>query len=58
MFKEPELGKRQLIDVVISEGKYEDLMGSEKKRRQDIVMVDSETNEPEVVLEDQHRLAQ
>jgi hypothetical protein len=58
MFKEPGMGKRQLIDVVISEGKYEDLMGSEKKRRQDIVMVDSETNEPEVVLEDQHRLAQ
>jgi hypothetical protein len=56
--KEIELGKRHLVDVVISEGKPEELLGSEKKRRQDIVMEDIATNEPEVVLEDQHRLAQ
>jgi hypothetical protein len=56
--KEIELGKRQLVDVVISEGNPEDIIGGEKKRRQDIVMVDIATFEPEVVLDDQRRLAQ
>jgi hypothetical protein len=56
--KEIELGKRQLVEVVVSEGNPEDILGGEKKRRQDIVMEDIATTEPEVVLENQHRLAQ
>jgi hypothetical protein len=52
------LGKRQLVEVVVSEGNPEDILGGEKKRRQDIVMEDIATTEPEVVLENQHRLAQ
>jgi hypothetical protein len=58
MQKEIELGKRQLVEVVVSEGNPEDILGGEKKRRQDIVMEDIATTEPEVVLENQHRLAQ
>ncbi|CAJ2638125.1 unnamed protein product [Trifolium pratense] len=62
--KEIELGKRQLVEVMVSEGNPEDLVGGGKKRRQDIVMEDVNATvtvtatEPEVVLENQHRLDQ
>lgn len=50
------LGKRQLVDVLISEGNPEDFKFKEKKRQ--FVAMDIEKPEPEVVLEDQHRLKQ
>jgi hypothetical protein len=53
-----ELGKRQLVDVTISEGNPEDFLGSDKKRKQDVDMVDSNAQLQEVVLDDQHRLQQ
>jgi hypothetical protein len=53
-----ELGKRQLVDVTISEGNPEDFLGSDKKRKQDVDMVDINAQLQEVVLDDQHRLQQ
>lgn len=53
-----ELGKKQLVEVLISEGRHEDFLGGAKKRRQDVVMEDASASSLEVVLENQHRLAQ
>ncbi|GAU49029.1 hypothetical protein TSUD_406820 [Trifolium subterraneum] len=55
---EQELGKRQLVEVTISEGNFADILGTDKKRRQDVVMVDNDAQTQEVVLDDQHRLIQ
>lgn len=43
------LGKRQLIDVMITEGNQEDIKGKDKKRQ--YVAMEIEKPEPEVVLE-------
>ncbi|XP_058754368.1 uncharacterized protein LOC131627544 [Vicia villosa] len=53
-----EHSKRQLIDVMITEGPVEACGSGEKKRRQDSTMEDQKLLLPEVVLEDQHRLSQ
>lgn len=53
-----ETGKRQLVEVQISEGNIEDVMGGEKKRRHDVEMIDSSSQKVEVVLDDQHHRVQ
>lgn len=53
-----ESGKRQLVEVVISEGNIEDIRGGEKKFKGDVVMEDQSNKNEEVVLVDQHRLQQ
>jgi hypothetical protein len=53
-----ELGKRQLVDATISEGNPEDFLGSDKKRKIEVDMVDNNAQLQEMVLDDQHRLQQ
>jgi hypothetical protein len=53
-----ELGKRQLVDATISEGNPEDFIGSDKKRKIEVDMVDNNAQLQEMVLDDQHRLQQ
>ncbi|CAJ2638278.1 unnamed protein product [Trifolium pratense] len=53
-----DLGKRQLVEVVISEGHPEAILGGEKKRRQEVEMIDTNLTEQKVVLAGQHRLDQ
>jgi hypothetical protein len=53
-----ELGKRQLVDTTISEGNPEDFLGSDKKRKIEVNMVDNNAQLQEMVLDDQHRLRQ
>ncbi|XP_058776207.1 uncharacterized protein LOC131650519 [Vicia villosa] len=55
---EMEMGKRQLIDVMIIEGDVEGCVSGEKKRKGLGVGEEKSVKEPEVVLDDQHRLAQ
>lgn len=51
-------GKRHLVEVLMLEGSLEDLGAVGKKRKQDVEMKEASTPEPEVVLDDKHRLAQ
>lgn len=53
-----ELGKRQLVDVAISEGGINELRGGDKKKKQYVVMVDSSDHVERVVLLDQHHPTQ
>jgi interleukin-1 receptor-associated kinase 1 len=53
-----ELGKRQLVDVAISEGNIDFIKNGDKKLKGDVVMEDCnkhDANDGKVVLEDQHR---
>jgi hypothetical protein len=53
-----ELGKRQLVDATISEVNPENFIGSDKKRKIEVDMVDNNAQLQEMVLDDQHRLQQ
>ncbi|XP_058746709.1 uncharacterized protein LOC131619652 [Vicia villosa] len=53
-----ENSKRQLIDVMITEGPIEACGSGEKKRKQESTEEAQKTVLPEVVLETQHRLSQ
>ncbi|XP_058733973.1 uncharacterized protein LOC131605657 [Vicia villosa] len=53
-----ESSKRQLVDVMITEGTIEDCMSGEKKRRQEEAAPETTNLLPEVVLDTQHRLQQ
>lgn len=53
-----ELGKRQLVEVVISEGNLEDIRGDYKKIKGDVDKVDSNDKNEEVVLAAQHHQVQ
>jgi hypothetical protein len=55
---EIELGKRSLVDVIITDGAMEAIRGGEKKKRGDVVMEDCVVSSGTVVLEDQHRREQ
>jgi hypothetical protein len=53
-----ELGKRQLVDVAISEGNIDFIQNGDKKLKGDVVMEECskpDDNVGKVVLEDQHR---
>ncbi|XP_058784594.1 uncharacterized protein LOC131659420 [Vicia villosa] len=54
----PKITKRQLVDVMISEGPLDELVNGDKKRKQAFEGSDIPDNFPEVVLESQHRLPQ
>jgi interleukin-1 receptor-associated kinase 1 len=53
-----ELGKRQLVEVTISEGTIDQVRGGDKKLKGDVVMEDCDKDAGKVVLDDQHRLEQ
>lgn len=53
-----ESTKRQLVDVMITEGTIEDCLSGEKKRRHKDVNPEIPNSLPEVVLETQHLLQQ
>ncbi|XP_058748651.1 uncharacterized protein LOC131621633 [Vicia villosa] len=55
---EVEIGKRQLVDVMITEGEVEECGSGEKKRKGQSAMETSLQKSPEVVLDGQHRLGQ
>lgn len=55
---EIEIGKRQLIGVTVTEGVIKEYGGGEKKRKGQDAERTSQTQRPEVVLEEQHLLAQ
>ncbi|XP_058726827.1 uncharacterized protein LOC131598223 [Vicia villosa] len=54
----PKIGKRQLVDVMITEGPLDEYVNGDKKRKQAEVEGNHQRLETEVVLDDQHRLHQ
>lgn len=56
--KTKELGKRTLVDVVVSEGALADFRDAEKKFKGDVEIVDIGDKNKEVVLEGQHHRSQ
>ncbi|CAK8567291.1 unnamed protein product [Lathyrus sativus] len=54
----PKLVKRQLVDVMITEGPIEKGILGEKKRKQTATVSEGHNLLTEVVLDDQHRLPQ
>lgn len=53
-----ELGKRQLIEVLVTDGTIDEARTVDKKHKGNIEMVDIGNINKEVVLEDQHRRSQ
>jgi hypothetical protein len=50
-----ELGKRSLVDVLVTEGTFEAGWGAEKRKKEDAVMEDPIESSGTVVLDVQHR---
>lgn len=50
-----ELGKRSLVEVVVTEGQFEDGWGVDKRNRRDVTMEEPHESTGTVVLDDQHR---
>ncbi|CAK8571739.1 unnamed protein product [Lathyrus sativus] len=53
----PKFTKRQLVDVMITEGPIEGCATGDKKRKQLVNEIEGHTKQSEVVLKDQHRLS-